>query len=1073
MHSILEKCLPRPEIVAGSFNPETFTLSLSPVIDFYRRGKSGIDNIYTDAQVFFRELTYPTQGLRLTLTEVFGRIAGDMGVPAIHRLETAFGGGKTHTLTACAHIAGRGSDLKDVTREIIDPSLLPASGSVSLVGVAGDEIPVHKPKGEALIPYTLWGEIAYQIGGESLYREVESDADSYAAPGRIYFERVFSERKVVIMLDELAQYAARLEAARPDGASQLAAFLMALHGYARNRPGIAIILTLAGAADAFARQTEKLAELISNVQGQQVGTGAALGIGEKAVKVIASVVARDAVQVTPVQAAEISAVLTKRLFLSVDREAAREAAEEYFSLYQRNSSLLPEEATNEAIKDRMTAHYPFHPTLVDFLNKKLAGAENFQGTRGVLRVLSLAVRNIWQKGQPLPMIHACHLDLRQVRVVDEILNRTGSSDLLPVLNADIGGVDTGTLEGAHSNAELADQKNRHPEGYPLYEYTWKTVFLHSLVGRSEGLESRVFGLTEAEALFNISFPCLTPPQVRTALGEIVKNAFYLRHEQGKYFAGTEPTINSILARIRRTVSSGQLSDLLQATARKLITGSSGLFQIEHDVSLPDHLPDGKSKPVLGVVSLTAESVSVETMVTTKGVNKPREQQNLIFLLVPETAATEQTTETLFTDRALVRQRVDDIARQVKAMRVLKERPNSFGVMPQRLEKDDFKNLQAEREQALLTAVSGLYNSLYYPSASGHIVRKEIKTATGEGGLPFIELIRETLVKDGELLTERTLAHTDLVSLSKLFFEHSDTAPLAKIRQNFYCLRHWPLPENAGVIDQILRSGVQKGVWCVYRMGEADQTRPAEFYHREQEIPFGMDLTKAGYSLITPQGALKRGWADSPQVDRSKVKDSIYGAVISGGTTTLSQIAETVAQAYGSVPDRDLEDAVTALIRDGRLIAYRGTPEQQDKPDLIRGAGAVVYTPQAADVLITPAKAAERGWITEKRQSLTLSGPSAADKILPLLRRIGGIYNRGAKSTIKDLDLAGLVLPAGGLLRLQLSDATPDTMKALGELFEVLDNLVSKGGQTEVFLEITEPGEDCLLVQEIKKQPHRG
>ncbi len=1071
MHSILEKCVPRPEIVAGSFNPDAFTLSLSPVIDFYRKGKSGIDNLYTDAQVFFRELTYPTQGLRLTLTEVFGRVAGDMGVPAIHRLETAFGGGKTHTLTACAHIASRGSDLKDVTGEIIDPSLLPAPGSVSLVGVAGDEIPVHKPKGEALVPYTLWGEIAYQIGGEGLYREVEEDASSFAAPGRIYFDKVFSGRKVVLMLDELAQYAARLEAARTDGASQLAAFLMALHGYARNHPGIAIILTLAGAADAFARQTEYLAELIGRVQGQQVDTGSALGIGEKAVRSIASVVARDAVQVTPVQAAEISAVLTKRLFLSVDREAARETAEEYFRLYQRNSSLLPEEAVNEAFKDRMAAHYPFHPTLVDFLNKKLASAENFQGTRGVLRVLSLAVRDIWQKGQALPMIHACHLDLRQAKVVDEILNRTGSSDLLPVLNADIGGVDTGTLEGAHSNAELADRNNRHPEGYPMYEYTWKTVFLHSLVGRSEGLESRVFGLTEAEALFNVSFPGLTPTQVRTALGEIVKSAFYLRHEQGKYFAGTEPTINSILARIRRTVSSAQLSDLLQATARKLITGGSGLFHIEHDIMLPEHLPDNKSKPVLGVVSLSAESISVEEMITTKGVNKPREQQNLIFLLVPETVTTEQTTETLFADKTRQnRQRVDDTARQVLAMRILKERPNSYGVMPRRLERDDFKNLQAEREQALLTTVSGLYNSLYYPSASGRIVRKEIRTVTGEGGVPFIELIREMLLKDGELLTEGALSGTNLANLSRLFFENSDTVTLDKIRQNFYCLRHWPLPENAAVIEQIFRVGVQKGVWCVYRMGEADQTRPAEFYHREHEIPFGLDLTKQGYSLITPQGANQRGWADSPKVDRSKVKDSVYGAVVTGGTATVSQIMEKVAETYGRIPDRDLEDVVTSLIRDGRLIAFRGTPEQQDKPDLIRGTGAVVYTPQATDVLITPAKAAERGWIAEKRQNLILSGPDAADKILPLLRRLGSIYNRGAKSTIKDLDLAGLVLPAGGFLRLQLSDATPDTMKALGELFEVLDHLVAKGGQTDVFLEISEPNEDCLLVREIKKQP---
>src|SRR5690606_42047181 len=56
--------------------------------------------------------SYSTQGLRTTLTEVFARIAGDLNVPAIHRLETAFGGGKTHTLIACTHIAFRGRQLQ-------------------------------------------------------------------------------------------------------------------------------------------------------------------------------------------------------------------------------------------------------------------------------------------------------------------------------------------------------------------------------------------------------------------------------------------------------------------------------------------------------------------------------------------------------------------------------------------------------------------------------------------------------------------------------------------------------------------------------------------------------------------------------------------------------------------------------------------------------------------------------------------------------------------------------------------------------------------------------------------------
>ncbi len=1074
MKSVLDSCMPRPEILAGTFNPEVFTASLSPIIEFYRSGRGVIDSIYTNAELFFREATYPTQGLRMALAEIFGRIAGDMAVPAIHRLETAFGGGKTHTLIACTHLANKGKELRGITQDILSSDLLPEPGEVAVVGVAGDEIPVHKPRGDALVPYTLWGEIAYQIGGEHLYREVEDDANSYAAPGKPYYEKVFADRKVIIMLDELAQYAARLEAARADGASQLAAFMMSLHGYARNHPGIAIVLTLASAADAFAKQTEHLAKLIGQVRGEEVSADDALGIGERAVAGVASVVARDAVQVTPVQATEISSVLAKRLFSSIDRDAAKETAEDYREMYRRNISMLPEEATNEDFTGRMITNYPFHPTLVDFLNRKLASAENFQGTRGVLRVLSLAVRSLWQNRLAVPMIHSCHLDLRSERVVNEVLGRTGSSDLLLVLNADIGSIDTGALEGGHSNAEFADRRNSHPEGHPLYEYTWKTVFLHSLVGREDGLDSRIFGLTESEALFSGSFPGLTPPQVRTALEEISESAFYLRYEQGKYFASEEPTINSVLARIRRTLNSGQVNELLETTARRIITGGTGLFHIEHDVALPEHLPDGKNRPVLGVVSLTAENVDVEGMVTTKGLNKPREQQNLIFVLVPETVAVGgDEQEGFFAGQNVqaqdIRQRIEGIARQVKAMRVLKERPQSYGVNPHRLEHDDFRRRQAEREQALQTSVAGIYTSLFYPSTAGHIVRREVKSAGGEGGMPFVELIRDVLTRDGELLTSRNTTQADLLNLSKLFFEHSDTITLEKLRRNFYCVRSWPVLESSGVYDQIIRAGVQKGVWSVFRMGSAENTKPDEFYHRENEIPMGVNLDAVGYGIITLQGANQRGWGDARRIDPAKVREGLAYAVAQSGAATFQVVSDNCSSKFGDVPSQDLEEAVVTLVRSGRLIAYRGAPEQQERPDLIQGASATLYNPQPGDVLITPAKAAERGWITGRRQGFTLMGKEGATKFLPLLRRLGSIYSRGAKSTIDNLDLVDLELPAGGTLRLQLANVSPASMKALGELFEVLDGVVKKGEHSEVFLEINDPNNECLLIQELKNK----
>jgi hypothetical protein len=1070
--AILDSCQPRPEILAGTFNPEVFTASLSPIIDYYHQGRSDKDNIYTDAKLFFNEATYPTQGLKNTLAEVFGRIAGDATVSAIHRLETAFGGGKTHTLISCTHIAYKGTELRDVTKDIIDPDLLPEPGSVSVVGVAGDEIPVHKPKGDALIPYTLWGEIAYQIGGESLYREIQEDAESYAAPGKIYFEKVFGNRKALIMLDELAQYAARLEAARPDGANQLAAFLMGLHGHARNHPGISIILTLASAADAFSKQTEKLAKLITDVRGEDISHDDALGIGEEAVKGVASVIARDAVQMTPVQASEISSVLAKRLFLSVDRKAAESTAQEYMDMYGRNSSYLPEEASSENFKDRMIANYPFHPTLVDYLNKKLTDAENFQGTRGVLRVLALAVRSIWQKQVQASMIHACHLDLRSEKVVNEILGRTGSSDLLYVLNTDVGSVDTGTLEGGYSNAELADQKNPHPEGYPFYEYTWKTVFLHSLVGREKGMESNLFGLTESEALFAVSFPGLTPPQVRTALEEINESAFYLRFEQGKYFASEKATINSVLAKIRKTLSVKEMTEVLEEKARQVVKGNS-FFHIETDVSLPEHLPDGKNQPILGVVSLTAESINVDDMVTTRGYNLPRVQQNLVFLLVPSTVTvhTNQAEQQEWqlnpeTQAEQKLQYLENLARQVKAMRLLKKKPERYGLKPEQLKDEEFGNRYPEREQALSTQVAQTYTSLYFPSTSGHIERKEIQTAGGEGGLPFIEIIRELLLHSNELLTNQHTKQSDLMNLSQLFFAQSDTISLENLQNHFMSKRNWPILENSGVFEQLIRAGVRSGSWYVYRFGGEEGPRPEELYGPENEIPMGIDLKNGGYSIMKPQGVKQRGWLDTERVDPQELRTLIHEVVTDKGTVTVQQVKEAASEKLGEVQSEDFDEIIVSLAKNNKLFVTREPQSKSEKPSLIFGPSATLYTPNPDDLLVTPEKAQSQGWRPEKTKKFSLNGKEGAEKLLPLLRRIGSLYNKGAKSSIAFMDLVDLALPEGGTLRIQLENVSPESMKSLDEFFQVVDAVIEKDGRSEVDLEFADPSDDCAFIQEL-------
>lgn len=1075
MRSVLETCQPRAELLQGTFNPEIFTASLGPILSYYRGQQTSVDSIYTNAELFFGQATYPTQGLKSALTEVFARIAGDMTVPAIHRLETAFGGGKTHTLIASTHIAFRGKELQAVTEGILDSELLPAPGSVAVVGVAGDEIPVHKPKGDALVPYTLWGEIAYQIGGEQLYREVEEDANSHAAPGKTYFDKVFGDRKVLVMLDELAQYAARLEAARPDGASQLAAFLMALHGYARNHRGIAIVLTLASAADAFGRQTERLTKLITQVRGETVSQDAALSLGNEAVKSVTSVVSRDAVQITPVQGAEISSVLAKRLFVSVDRDGARETADAYMEMYKRNSADLPEAASGQGYRERMIANYPFHPTLIDYLNRKLASAENFQGTRGVLRVLSLAVRSLWESKVNAPMIHACHFDLRSARVANELLGRTGSSDLLFVLNADVGGVDTGGLEGGKSNAELADEANPHPEGHPLYEYTWKTIFLHSLVGRELGLGSNVFGLTEPDALFAVSFPCMTPAQVRKALEEVSKSAYYLKHEQGRYFASEAPTLNSVLAKIRRTIDGDVLKQLVVDTARKVVSSGGGLFHLEHDVTLPEHLPEGKGRPVLGIISPLAGQIDIRQMITTRGANHPRQEQNGLFLLVPNTVRvadeTNQQGQMVFADDRPEQefQRLLEISRQVKAMRMLRESPQNWGVNPHRLDEDDFKQRQSERDHALLTAVARAYNSLYFPSTTGQVVRKELRSAGGEGGAPIVEEIRRLLLEDKEILTGADTGRSDLTNLSQLFFAQGDVISLKTLRTNFACLRSWPVLESSAVFEQLIRAGVQKQKWCLFKMGDADSTRPVEFYHGEKEVPLATNLGDEGYSLVTPQGAKQRGWMDEERLDPAKVRTVVYTSASQSGTMTVSDVVNRVKEQYGEVPQKPVEEAAIDLVKQGRLYIYKGEPGQADKPDLISGTEAAFYVPESGDILITPAEAAKRGWVTQQKPTFSLTGKEGANKLVPMLHQLGSLYNRGAVTKVDEFELTDLELPHGGTLQIRLGDVTPESMKALGELFEVLAGVAKKGDRTEGFLQVNDPPETCPFLKAVRDQ----
>lgn len=1084
--SIMDSCQPRSDLLAGTFNPEIFTANLLQVIEHYRGNADVVQNLYTDPEAFFGEGTYPTEGMRQVLRNCFGRLGGqDATYPAIQRLETAFGGGKTHTLIAATHLAFRGSAIANVARAAIDPDLLLAPGDITVVGIAGDRVAIHETHGPRLIPYTLWGEIAYQIGGEALYRSIGPSATSFGSPGDEYFDAVLKGRKVLIMLDELAAYTARVEAARPGGRSSVATFLMSLFQYAKDHTGLAVILTLASQRDAFARQTAMIQGWVSAAKGQDLSKEEALSIARTADGEVRSVVQRDATAVTPVRGVEISRVLARRLFSGIDPAAAQSTAESYMDMYRRTALLLPEQAREESYRERIVTHFPFHPTLIDYLTEKLATVESFQGTRGVLRVLALTVANLWRRNAPVPMIHACHLDLRDPRLSDELISRTESAELMPIINADIGGPDSGDLKAEDSNAALADRANPHPEGFPLHEYSWKTVFLHSLAGFGEGLSSRVFGIAKQDVLFATAFPGMPPPQVETALEALRSSAYYLRYSEteGRYYASTGVSINRVLADIRRSLrGTGAVDQLIHETSRKVVqAGGAHHFDVVAEVHLPERIADRVGRPLLALIAMDAAPLKPEQMITQSGPNKARIHQNVVFLLVPDTVEVDgerRPGDDMLdnaTTRALdLRERLNGISIDVLARRILKNNPSAYGLSEAALCDDAFMRDTKEREQALLTVVTQAYRNLWFAGQGGKIVRREISTAGGEGGHSVVESIRDVLIQDGKLVTpELAVTATAVTQAAKLFFTpNKDYQPLEELRSNFACRRDWPVLEDQSVFDALIRAGVRHGAWCLFRMRPADTAKPGEFHSRETgELPLQLNLNETGWHIVIAAGAKQRNWTPSGTPDPIQIRKWLQEALEETPYCSVAAATEAVIQKHGDVSPKETGKAVDDLIKAGHVYVHAPGDDPARDLSLLRGAKDWVLETVSPDYwVVTKPEAATRGWVTQKQETLAFSGEDARIRVLPVLKRLGQIYQTGGTSAIRYLEVSRLKLPAGGRVTLQLADLAPEDIRTLDELLDPAMALTSADAETEVQIVIDAPQTGCKFVAELTKNP---
>lgn len=1084
MKNILSACEPRPEILSGQFNPEMFKASLSRVLDDYRQGKAGpgADSIYSDPVVFFRDATFATQGIRDILGNTLGRlVAGELTSPGVQRLDTAFGGGKTHTLIALAHAAFQGKQISEHMGDIVKPDLLPETGAIRVIGIIGDTVDSLREerdeKGNPL-PNTLWWMIAQQILTPEAQKTIGARLASPSSPASDdFFDALFGKQPTLIIIDEIAQYLSRMEAAFPGlGADQAAAFLMSLATYAEDRAHLATVISLASATNAFGDYNT----LIRTLQTRHsLSRQEAESIVDGAQESVRSVINRSAEATTPVQQGDLSKIMAKRLFVSVDRTAAEEVADCFIQTYRNAGVDLAAGANDPELRDKLIDHYPFHPTLIAYLSEDLAQVESFQGTRGLLRTLARAIRRIWETQLAIPMIQTGHLDLSDSYIRSELLGKTKNTDLTAVLDSDISKPSDSDAIGS-TTAQALDRQNPHPEGLPVHEWSWRVVFLKSLIGRDGGLQDEKFGIDMAAAVYAMASPAIKPATVHSALEQIALEANYLRERDGRLYADTAPTLNNILRRIEHNVSESQAIERVEQVVRDLL--QTEMFDVHRNITDSEQIPDKGIKPQLGILSFTVDEFDPDEFVERRG-QTPRSRQNLIFLLAPSTAHAKGWTweESRVQQAQRQRKSILNLARKALAVEKLKANPEAWSISHEQLQKGEFRETRNKIPQELRIAVEESYRNLLYPGKDGgRVVIRDLgkrgsgPTAGGSGGLHLQDAIYRQLSEEGELITrERAHATETLLALGKLFFSKQNQVWCDHLTRSFAEIRSWPILEQPALLGDILRQGASQGQWCLGLMPDRNAHKPESLYHKENPPPIHIEPTGQDWMLCTREHAKRMGWMEEIVRDPDQIASWILELAVAREQASADELKQAIEQEHDRVDERVFNDQINNLLAASKLVGFpEDSFDEAGRPDpdgAIFGdrvpLGGVDDKPRK---LVPLQVAREREWIVPPKVEEKLFSFSQPQAIMQLLNLFAGRSLDGSTTEIKGFSVNGALKKDNSRINLTLIDTEAGSLAASRDLMAALANRVDfSGDRDRLDIAIGKHASDCRLVASLE------
>ncbi len=517
-----EVVTPHPDVASGRYQQAEFAADLWQVYQ-----KEGSDE-YKHPTEFFRR-TFLTEGLSRLLTQAVLRLSGKGGDPVVE-LQTNFGGGKTHSMLGLFHLfSGTAASELPGIEELVKELGVAIPKNVRRAVFVGTQISPGKPhkKPDGTVVRTIWGEIAWQLGGKEGYKLVKEDDEKATNPGTTLKELFNKYGPCLILIDEWVAYARQLHATAdlPAGTFETHfTFAQGLSEAVKAAKNTLLVVSIPASESPHQKADRGVTDI--EVGGER---------GREALARLKNAIGRVEASWRPASPDEGFEIVRRRLFqpLSGDQFIARDAvARAFVELYGAQQQEFPSECREADYERRLKMSYPIHPELFDRLYNDWSTLDKFQRTRGVLRLMAAVIHSLWERQDGAVLIMPGNVPVDDQLVQFE-LTRYLDDHWVPVIEKDV--------DGGNSLPLKLDRDNPNLGRYSACRRVARTIYM----GSAPTTRAAHRGIDERQ----VKLGCVQPGEAVATFGDglrrLTDSATYLYVDGKRYWYSSQPTVTRL------------------------------------------------------------------------------------------------------------------------------------------------------------------------------------------------------------------------------------------------------------------------------------------------------------------------------------------------------------------------------------------------------------------------------------------------------------------------------------------------------------------------------------------------